>query len=128
MIKLEKFIFNNFNFKKLKYKFLINFFKAVPRFFNFLIFFEDAENIIFSFYMKNFYLERFTLFLKNSSITLLKILNDLVVVDLFFNKTKFKLIYNLRSYKYNTLIFLNYFVNLKDLVAPSVTNIFKSAN
>src|SRR5690606_1039559 len=73
--------------------------------------------------MANFY--GFTLSLRNSSLTQLKILNDVCIVDYPEKVDKFELNYNLLSIKYNFRFFIKSYTSA---YAPSLSNIFNSAN
>lgn len=121
-------ILYNFYFKNLRYKFTNYFYFVIPRLFNYIIFYKDSmDYFTLSFYTKKYYLEIIMFYIKYSSVTLVKILNDIIAVDLFFKKTKFKLIYNLRSFKYNLFILLNIFLKATHILG-SVSYLFNSSN
>lgn len=127
-MKLNTFFYDNFNLKNIKICFISVIVKIVFKLLQFSIFFRDGSGSIIFFYTKNFYLESLLLFLKFSNLVLLKILNDITAVDLFSKKISFKFIYTLRSYKYNILIFISFFLKSLNILVSSINYLFSSSN
>lgn len=65
-------------------------------------------------------------FLKNHSHTQFKILSDLVVIDYPQKKTRFEIVYNLLSIRFNTRLKIKLNVNELQTLS-SVTSIYKTA-
>lgn len=66
------------------------------------------------------------LFLKDSEISLFKMLMDIIITDYPNKKDRFSINYSLLSIKYNTRIFLNFEVNELTYVS-SIVNIYKAS-
>lgn len=111
------------NFFNLKIKIIPIFYYILSDLYYFIV----LSGSLISFYIKSYSIKNFLFFLKNSSLFQIKILNDIVVIDLFAEKIRFKFVYNLQSFKYSINILINFFSHNKFLVS-SVCSLFKSSN
>ena len=111
------FIFNS------KIKFVPILYHFLGNFYYFVILFDSN----FSFYIKNYSIKIFLYILKCSNLFQIKLLNDIVVIDLFAEKNRFKFVYNLKSIKYSLIFLINFFSSDRVLV-DSISFLFKSSN
>jgi NADH:ubiquinone oxidoreductase subunit C len=105
--------------------FYLKLFKGLyKKFINFIILRKSHANII-EISIQPQYLYNFISTLKANSLTQLKILNDICVIDYPERTNRFELNYNLLSVKYNFRVFLKTYTSS---YISSVTSIFSCAN
>jgi len=105
--------------------FYLKLFKGLyKKFINFIILRKSHANII-EMSIQPQYLYNFISTLKANSLTQLKILNDICVIDYPERTNRFELNYNLLSVKYNFRVFLKTYTSS---YISSVTSIFSCAN